>query len=194
LARFAWDAYSPLDRIDRLRKGLEKDNLSHGCDASFAEGMTIWGKVTTRKGNLELSRLIRVYESIKRHGFKIDYTGRDNIQVVCLYWGNEWRFITCIGQHRTAALAAHGYKMAPVQLKTDAGHGGFLKFEDARYWPVVSNGYLSESEAKQVFERMFLGQQPPIANDWHRLLGSDVSQNRAMSPDDIAQKRMAAAD
>jgi hypothetical protein len=161
-----WKAASPEKCVEIRQKIIENANHEHGCDASYMEGSSLWGKVSMRKGSLELKRLIMAYENIKKQGFKIDYTGRNNVEVIFLYAENDWVYIVISGNHRMAALSALGYETVPVQLCTKYGLGGVLKFEDARYWPAVINGILSESEAKKVFKRMFRGEQPAVAANW----------------------------
>lgn len=166
-----WELNTPRERAAHRRRVIEKANRRLGLEAGADEGDHYWGPVSARKGQLELERLLKTYTSIKQQGFRVDPQGQKNIQVICLGWQDEWRFmVDGGGNHRLAALSVLGQKTIPVQLNTKHGQGGVLRHEDAEHWPVVVNGHLTPAQARRIFECLFHGQQSAAAADWHALL------------------------
>jgi len=149
-----WVDKTPQDRFDAVCYWTEKDNIEHGTHLTMEDGCQHFGPVSKRKGELEFERLIKITESIRTNGFKVDPRGDDNIWVFLLLDGDEYRFHQeGGGNHRLAALAALGYKKATVQIKTRH----IARKQEAKWWPTVRKGYLTEQEAVAVFDRIFRG-------------------------------------
>jgi hypothetical protein len=166
-ALWFWTTISPKARAAKRKKSIAHENRKYGLEQSHIDGCSYWGRVTREKGELEMKRLIKIYENIKRHGITLDKYKYNNVKVGILMWGEDWRVIQAgQGQHRMAAFAANNYKNVPVQLNLNVGTGGILRYEESEFWPIVQNGYLSENEARLFFERIFHGIAPRIVQDW----------------------------
>lgn len=158
-----WADQNPDDLVRSRKYAIERDNRLHGAKLSHEDGDTFFGPVSARKGSLEFSRLIRVYESIKKNGFKIDYLGFENVYVVCLFEDlktDTYCFLVSSGgQHRLAALTALGYDRVTVQLSSREGIKGLVRLSDIDRWPSVVNGYFSKDEAFSLFIRLMGNQE-----------------------------------
>lgn len=149
-----WIDKTPQDRFEAVCYWTEKDNIEHGTHLTMEDGCQHFGPVSERKGELEFERLIEITESIRTNGFKVDPRGNDNIWVFLLLDRDEFRFFQeGGGNHRLAALAALDYKEAIVQIKTQY----IARKQEAKWWPMVRKGYLTEQEAIAVFDRIFRG-------------------------------------
>src|SRR5699024_9180882 len=115
---------------------------------SHNDGDPFFGPVSNTKGRLEFNRLVRVFNSIKREGQRVDKQGIENIQAICLYDARFKlaRYFIVAGQHRVAALSALGYEEIVIQLAL--GNGAVIvRRDEAAYWPTVQAGFYSQEEA-----------------------------------------------
>jgi hypothetical protein len=166
-APLPWRPQQPSELVRQRKNQICQDNNEHGAHLSADDGDPFLGPVSSHKGQLEFSRLIRVFESIKKSGFSIDWQGINNINVVGLTSGNKWRaMVSSSGQHRLAALAVLGYETVVVQLESREGLSGIIRREDYMHWPMVQSGVVTECEALATFDRLFSGRQPECANNW----------------------------
>ncbi len=167
-ASLPWQPYHPSELVKVRRSQIYKDNIEHGAKLDADHGDPFYGPVSTLKGKLEFTRLIRTFESIRERGFLVDQKGTNNIRVVSLYNGNQWRaMVSGSGQHRLAALAVLGFKTAIVQIEYTQGLArSILRREDCLHWPLVQKGLMTEAEAHKTFDRMFYGRQPACASNW----------------------------
>lgn len=153
-----WADQNPEDLVISRKYAIERDNKAHGALLSYKDGDTFFGPVSLEKGRLEFNRLIRVYDSIKKNGFKVDRLGFANIYVVCLIddlrTGTYSFLVSSGGQHRLAALTVLGYDKVTVQLSSKEGIKGLIRLSDIDYWPSVVNGYFSKDEAFHLFYRL----------------------------------------
>lgn len=157
-----WRDGNPLHQVEQRLQQLREDNRLHGLNKA-APGDPFYGPVAPEKGQLEFERLQRIMASIETSGFHVDPQGEDNIRVVALHNGKDWRWcVVNSGQHRLAALAALGHQDAPVQVMPE-GSGGVVRLSEAAHWPLVRRGLLSVAEAEQLFVRVFAGQPPEVA-------------------------------
>jgi hypothetical protein len=156
-----WRTDEPDQNITLRERDIADENREHRARFGRADGDSFYGPVSVRKGKLEFGRLIKTFDSIKNNGFIVDSHGLNNIRAIGLFSEmlNEWKYLLVSGQHRIAALAALGHADAVVQVAPE-GLGGVVRREDAKYWPTVQHGYLSESEAISIFNRIFEGKQP----------------------------------
>ena len=158
-----WRPESIDQNIAMWERIIAKDNNEQGARFGLAEGNSFYGPVSVRKGQLEFDRLIGIYENIKRLGYRVDYHGFNNIDAVCLISDkrNDWKcLLASSGQHRVAALVALGHEDIVIQINSAEGTGGLVRRADARHWPTVRAGYLTEAEAVGIFDRMFEGVHP----------------------------------
>jgi len=128
------------DRLDRTPPRGEK-----GLDSSH--GVSFYGPCTREKVDLEYSRLTKLKESISREGYRPDLYG--DIEGYILTDGSQTAFFVRGGKHRAAVLTELNYARITVAFKR-----GFPRVVDSRwcrYWPLVRDGSLNESNAMKVF-------------------------------------------
>lgn len=171
-----WRTSCPDTEAATRTRQIEQENKEHGLRLASGHGDSLYGPVSDAKGELEFKRLIKIAASIRANGLKVDRRGIDNVTVVALLSGSDWRlFVSSSGQHRLSALAALGFRTAVVQLRVREGAGGLVRRCDADKWAAVRRGLLSECEALSIFDRLFNGHQPASANRWlSQLQGFDI--------------------
>lgn len=148
-----WQDIDPVEKSRQRVLEVESDNKEHNTNLSMEGGDPFYGPVSLEKGELEYNRLINIYYSILKHGFKIDSKGKGNINAVILENDNNYCYFVFSGQHRVAALSVLNYEKVPIQIYK----GLVVRRSEVDFWPGVTNGYFSKSEALNVFDRIFLG-------------------------------------
>jgi hypothetical protein len=148
-----WQNVDPIEQVNQRAIQVESDNQEHKANISFSGGDPFYGPVSIEKANLEYNRLTKVFDSIQKHGFKVDTKGKDNINAIVLEHGNEYRYFIISGQHRIAALSVLGYEKIALQIYK----GLIVRRSEVGFWPGVTNGYFKSSEALAVFDRIFVG-------------------------------------
>lgn len=150
---FPWSNIEPTDRIKQRSIEIEIDSKEHKSKLKIVAGDSFYGPVSSEKGKLEYNRLINVYNSIKKNGFKVDLKGRNNIGAIILESNDEYRYFVRYGQHRVAALSNLDYKHITLQIEKNL----IVRRSEVMFWPAVVKGYLTESEALVFFDRVFIG-------------------------------------
>jgi len=149
-----WLEKTPEYALKAVSAWTEKDSREHGAQLTIRDGCQHFGPVSQEKGELEFARLVRVTKSILHNGFRVDPSGDDNIWVFLLLDGDHYVLHQeGGGNHRLAALAALDYEEVIVQVKTQY----IARKQDAKWWPMVRDEYLTEQEAIAVFDRIFQG-------------------------------------
>ena len=131
----------------RIYKGEKNLGPEHGYHNQ--------GPVSDIKGDLEFSRLIKVYSSIESRGFKIDMykSFKDHIRGFFLRKGNEWRFVIISGHHRVAAMSELNYDQIPVTFQPTFPRA--INYKDLLEWPQVKNGNINKITARKIFLQYF---------------------------------------
>ena len=155
-AFFPWQDRNPVKRVAERVKEIEKDNKEHKSKLDTDDGDSFYGPVSLEKGQLEYNRLIKTYNSIVTHGFKVDLKGTNNIGAVILENDHQYRYLINPGQHRVAALSALNYQDITLQVNKNL----IVRRSEVSYWPGVVNGYFTEIEALKIFDRIFAGKVP----------------------------------
>ncbi len=156
---FPW---SPVRRLLYLenqewKKDLERFGL---CDEKSSPARSC-GPKSTSFGEARFGHLINVYESIKVNGYcdrtspRVRYS-KQHIVGNCLVRGRDVRIVVANGQHRAAALVAHGQIVAPIIVHCKNGRGpNIVRREDVNVWPMVQMGLFREDDAVSIFDRIF---------------------------------------
>lgn len=148
-----WQNVDPTEQVNQRALQVESDNQEHKTNIGSSGGDPFYGPVTTEKASLEYDRLTKVFDSIQKHGFKIDTKGKNNINAIVLENNNDYRYFIISGQHRIAALSALGYEEVALQIYK----GLIVRRSEVDFWPGVTKGYFSSLEALAVFDRIFVG-------------------------------------
>lgn len=142
-----WSDKTPREQAAFMARIIEIENSSFGAPTlTSADGYCLHGPVSASKGRLELKRLLRVVESIRRHGYD---RSKGDVTVHVLHRNGQFRYMIIHGQHRAAALAALGHERLPaipINL-VDADH--------VEHWPGVYRGFWTASDALTFFDHLF---------------------------------------
>lgn len=158
-ALLPWIKHSPLEKASILHRTIVKENLANGSNLPLEAGDKFFGPTSKEKGELEFSRLITTYESIKKNGYLKNKYGIDNIRGFILSSNNELRFCSDGSNHRFAIMTALGHRYVDLQIQANS-YGGIIRREDVDHWPTVCNGYLTRTEALALFDRIYEGELP----------------------------------
>ena len=161
---------------------LDIENRTAGAVVSHVQGYQAMGPIGPDKGELEITRLVRVTESIAASGY-LFHSGLDGMRVLTLRSGEQYRFLCTTGNHRLAAIAALGHETVPVWPARCVDRA------DVADWPGVRAGVFTSAQALEVFDRMFWGNPPPQALAWWRDSGADRSRSlECAAPDATLRK------
>ena len=155
-ARLPW---SLTVSIDALRDLIGRENRGHGVDLDAEHGWYGFGPVSSQKGRLETTRLARVCDSIRAHGFRRRDNMDGDIRGTVLIGDRTWVCWIGSGHHRIAALSALGYGHVPIRFMS-GGFGPLVRRADVAAWPQVRNGLYTRDQALAVFDRVLKGRPP----------------------------------
>lgn len=169
-----------VDEVDRnVREWSKEDVEEHGNAKQNwsleTDGFLYHGPVSDRKGQLEYQRLVDVYESIRTSGYN-RFAGHAHI--LLLRRDENIRFLNSgEGNHRTAAMAALGYKTIPAVFSRPH----IVDVDMAEYWPYVRRGVWTQEQSEAYLNHLFDYDSRAWARE-HDLL---VEQKPPVNPVDI---------
>lgn len=146
-----WRSDSASKVNDSVRDWTRRHSILNGKDEMTFEsdGYQYPGPVSLKKGRLEYERLVNIYESIRDHGY--DRT-QGHAHFLLLRRGESYRFLVQgDGNHRTAAMAALGFKTIPAVFQRPV----VIDISMADYWPQECNGIWSREQAIAYFNHLF---------------------------------------
>src|SRR5690606_4329352 len=114
--------------------------------------------VSDEKVRIESQRLLNLLTSIRKKGYEQQYP--DTLGCFILVSGKNYKWYVQGGQHRAAVLAALGRETIPVYVRQ------IVRREDVSFWPNVQSGIFSEEQALIIFDRLFVGNPPILAQNW----------------------------
>ena len=107
----------------------------------------------------EYERLINAYTSIANYRFQRRDTSDGDIRGTVILDDDEWCvLISGGGQHRSSALAALGFDVAPVRLFYSLPM--IVRRDESSYWPHVIDGLFEKRAALKIFDRVLDGRSP----------------------------------
>ena len=146
-----WRSLTPTEIDAEIKRFTKQHSLSHGNQFMTlnSDGFQYHGPVSLRKGRLEYQRLIRTYNSVKDNGYD---RRQGHAQFFILRRENEIRYLALgSGNHRTATMAALGYKTIPAIFQRPS----FIDLDMAQYWPQVQRNLWSVDQAVAYFNHLF---------------------------------------
>jgi hypothetical protein len=111
----------------------------------------LFGPADASYMDIEIHRLIRVFESIKKNGYNRSNKKDGDIECHVLVNEQDFVYMVNVGTHRMAAVSALNYSKIPVEVTQ------IIRREDVNCWPHVKDGLFSITEALYVFDRIFNG-------------------------------------
>lgn len=151
-----WNNADMKGRIEYLERSIRSENKTRGNDLSLEHGIQDYGPISKEKGELEINRLIKLTESIKKHGYLRSGKFDDDITGVVLVNSDNYKYMIRHGMHRAAVLSALDYKKLPVRVER-SGIPAFIYRDEVEYWPKVVDGLYTVDQALQVFDLIFEG-------------------------------------
>lgn len=143
---FPWDTLSVERTIEKRNSVALYENKRNGYKEGLSLGYTDFGPISFQKGEIEINRLVNIYNAIDRNSYKEKVYYRDGgIKGYFLIDDNNWCFIIKSGKHRAYALSAQEATSIPVILDID--RGVVKSKEDIPNWKHVRNGIFSEKDA-----------------------------------------------
>lgn len=139
-----WDNHSSEEIIKKRERVALNENRRAGNKLGLSSGYTDFGPVSQKKGEIEFTRLTKIFEAIKKNGYKEKpYLNDGGIRGYFLV-DEDWCFIITSGKHRAYALSAMGYTDIPVIV--DTSFGTVKRKEDIPHWTQVKNGTFTKTE------------------------------------------------
>jgi hypothetical protein len=154
---FPWDTGSVgSQRAVRLKKlPQHKVRLAN----TPPRGFFYYGPADVAFGEATFNRLVTIYESINRYGYQPNKYG-DYIKARVLMKENKYKVFVRSGKHRIAVLRGMEYKKVPILYGSSQNTPSIVRREDSFFWANVISGFYSETEALQIFDRIFNGVAP----------------------------------
>ena len=112
--------------------------------------------VLASKLNHEFFWLTRAWR-IMANGYRPEHFSY--VRVLALRRGGAYRYIVLDGNHRVAALHAHG----ATGLSVQCARVGVRDKSYARFWPGVLTGNFRYDDVLRIFDRYFLETNPPLS-------------------------------
>ena len=102
----------------------------------------------------EENRICDLFSKLQKHGYAPDKYPNSYIQGVWLVKENGCRkFVVLQGNHRMACLSFLGY--SKILVRTDMFRVREVYETDAKAWPLVRSGLISERDALLIFNKFF---------------------------------------
>jgi hypothetical protein len=151
-----WNNADMEGRTEYLERSIRLENRNRGKDLPLEHGIQDYGPISKEKGELEINTLIKLTESIKKHGYLRSGKFDDDITGFVLVKSDNYKFMIRHGMHRAAVLSALDYKMLPVRVER-SGIPAFIYRKEVEAWPKVVDGLYTVDQALQVFDLIFEG-------------------------------------
>jgi hypothetical protein len=151
-----WSRSTPAKVLASHLETERNEAKANGWVLDDSDGSKFFGPVSSRKGQLQLDRLIAVYETIRARGWR-RHDGDDGDARARLLRGDDgaWCAHIWTGQHRVAAAAALDMASIPVRFAWPPVHRS-----DAARWTQVEAGRIERGAAVDVFDRIMRGSDP----------------------------------
>ncbi|MCE8038672.1 hypothetical protein [Halomonas sp. MCCC 1A11062] len=152
LSPWPWDPLTLEQKRIQRRRAEERENARVlGKVLGLEAGWKFCGPVSELKLHVEVERLARLVESIRRHGMRRhDGTDGDIRALVLSHSDGRWRWQVLVGQHRYAVMSALGQERIPIRVEQ------FVRRQEVMLWPGVASGLFTPSTALKVFDDCFI--------------------------------------
>ncbi|WP_254277653.1 hypothetical protein [Halomonas sp. 3H] len=117
-------------------------------------------------GELRIQHLVSLHEQIASEGYRqrasacLPYI-RQHLVVDCMVRDDDVRFLVANGQHRASVLSAMGQEFVPVLLNVSHKRGpSVIRRSESSDWLLVRAGIIAETDALDIFDRVFDARQP----------------------------------
>lgn len=148
-----WESLTLEERLRKMRVTERVDNRQvSNVEMGIEHGCNFCGPVSDEKLKVEVERLYRIMQSIRRHGFvRNDFPDGDIRVDILVEAPGDWRWLVKSGHHRAAVMSALGFTTVPIRVDS------IVCREEADVWPQVMAGTYSRHLALKVFDNIFSG-------------------------------------
>ena len=146
---YPWEDMLPQVKMDFRIRLMRDESVKNGLEWQESDGWKGFGPVSDRLIDMELGRLTRTYDSIKRHGID-ERHGHVFGTLFCA--GNVQMVQPRRGWHRVAICMMVGLESIPIMFDR---RNVVVRLEEAESWPNVRRGLFSLDEAVKVFDERF---------------------------------------
>lgn len=160
-ALLPWSVLSVEEHLSFVERVERSENAVYKLDEGGSAGWKTFGPVSDAKIMVEVERTSALVTSIARHGLdhqRATYT----LFATVLVADGRWRWLSRGGTHRAAVACAMGIDPLPMRV------GSIIRREEVELWPQVRSGTFERGAALAVFDRLFEGRPPEVANEWSR--------------------------
>jgi len=151
---FPWENGKMENKVHFLEKLVRYETKSRGRELSLGDGYGLVGPISRARGELEISTLINLIESIKANGYRRGDGDFEDIKASVLIDGTDYKYFIKDGIHRLVVLSALGYETAPVRVLPTTVPA-FIYRNEVEFWPNVRRGLYTESQALKIFDTIF---------------------------------------
>lgn len=144
--------------VSAFSKSLSQEEVgTFSTDLSIKDGWRHYGPMSDSMGCFEVRRLMHIYNSISANGYSVKHLDDHITGNLMLRENGHWSVLIDNGNHRIAAMANLQYKKVPIIINPSQ----VIRRSEVHKWPAVEQGIMTVEEAKEVFDRIFEGRQPP---------------------------------
>jgi hypothetical protein len=154
-----WSPEAPSRAHERhQREGFQQAAARAGVIGQDLVGSLYYGPVSDAFGAATFERLVGIFESIRREGYVPGGSDRPHLRGLLFLRDGDYRVLITSGKHRIAALSALEVDLVPVEF--GATPPIVVDRDDVERWPAVVTGVYTREEALDVFDRVFVAEQP----------------------------------
>lgn len=147
-----WSNRSPEEAMRFKALLTIEEAKEHGFRLTASDGWKQHGPVSPQLVQLELQRLISVFESISKNGFIPSPENR--LRGRLYLTGNDFRIEVLHGLHRLAAVLALG--LSEITVTVDLSQP-VVRRSEVSFWPNVRSSLFDIPSALAIFDRGFVG-------------------------------------
>lgn len=149
-----WEKQEPERKYQQRKTTSLRENSEYGLKHLTLDegGHTDFGPLSDEKLELEITRIDKIFKSVKNNGFIFESNSKSGIKgYILLNNDGNWRFYITAGKHRAKVLSALGYKQIPVEVRGKE----IINIKQSNKWTHVMSGLYSSSEAEYIFKSFF---------------------------------------
>ncbi|MCC5947022.1 MAG: hypothetical protein JJT89_01085 [Nitriliruptoraceae bacterium] len=172
-----WSLQSPDEALARATARQERERRGYGLGPDVALGSPSFGPMADVQLDAEARKLARIASILDREPIdpgRVDY----DLGATVLVGDGTVRWFGNAGRHRIAVLQAQGASHVELAIRA------VVRRAEAERWPQVVAGRITVAGALQIFDRLFDGWPPPVAEPWLAWLREDDRSSGTGAPDD----------
>ncbi len=151
---FPWENCAMSEKKVFRQHNVKAESLKRGNELSLKDGYGFVGPISKERGELEISTLINLTNSIQKNGYNRGMGPDGDIKASVLIDGDDYKFFIKDGNHRVSVLSALGFETIPLRiLPSDVP--AFIYRDEVNFWANVQSGLYTRNQALKVFDTIF---------------------------------------